>query len=271
MFEELFKNPDFQPDLLKIYPCALLKEAPLYKLWKEGKYKPYAQSQLIELVKSIKKRVPYYIRIQRISRDIPSPSIISGPAKISNLRQILTKIIKKEGWRCKCIRCREVRKTYDPKERIYLFRKDYKASGGKEIFLSFENENRTKLYSLLRLRLTSRALAKGEEENLFSSPSENIAIIREIHTYGQQLSITDRFTKSIISPQHKGLGKKLIKKAEKIAKKDYNPPTTSSHLPKGKRAPFGLNKIAVISSIGARGYFRKLGYRLEDTYMIKRF
>jgi elongator complex protein 3 len=253
MFIELFKNPDFQPDLLKIYPCALLKEAPLYKLWKEGKYKPYTQSQLIELIKSIKKKIPYYVRIQRISRDIPSPSIISGPAKISNLRQILTKIMEREGWRCRCIRCREVRKTYDPKERIYLFRKDYEASDGREIFLSFENENRTKLYSLLRLRLTS----------------ENIAIIREIHTYGQQLSIIDRFTKSIISPQHKGLGKKLIKEAEKIAKKDYNPSTTSSHLPKGKRAPFGLNKIAVIAGIGVRDYFKKLGYRLRGTYMVK--
>ena len=240
MFAELFKNPSFQPDLLKIYSCALLKEAPLYKLWKEGKYKPYSQSQLIKLVKSIKKRIPYYIRIQRISRDIPSPSIVSGPAKISNLRQILAKIIKKECWRCKCIRCREIREAYDPKERIYLFREDYKASGGKEIFLSFENKNKTKLYSLLRLRITS----------------QNKAIIREIHTYGRLHPLNQNCTGQtrVISPQHKGLGKKLIKEAEKIAKKE-----------------FGLNKIAVISGIGARGYFRKLRYRLEDTYMIKRF
>ncbi|MCX6759032.1 MAG: tRNA uridine(34) 5-carboxymethylaminomethyl modification radical SAM/GNAT enzyme Elp3 [Candidatus Nealsonbacteria bacterium] len=240
MFAELFKNPSFQPDLLKIYPCALLKEAPLYKLWKEGKYKPYSQSQLIKLVKSIKKRIPYYIRIQRISRDIPSPSIVSGPAKISNLRQILAKIIKKEGWRCKCIRCREIREAYDPKERIYLFREDYKASGGKEIFLSFENKNRTKLYSLLRLRITS----------------QNKAIVREIHTYGQLHPLNQNCTgrTRVISPQHKGLGRKLIKEAEEIAKKE-----------------FGLNKIAVISGIGAREYFRKLRYLLEDTYMIKRF
>ena len=89
MFRELFSDSNFQPDLLKIYPCALLKEAPLYKWWKAGKYKPYTEKQLINLIKEIKKRIPYYVRIQRITRDIPSQSIVAGPAKISNLRQIL--------------------------------------------------------------------------------------------------------------------------------------------------------------------------------------
>jgi len=251
MFEELFSNPNFQPDLLKIYPTALLKEAPLYQWWKTGKYKPYTNSQLINLIKSIKKKIPYYVRIQRIARDIPSQRIVAGPAKISNLRQVIAKGSKKEGWKCHCIRCREVRKNYDFKEKLYLYRQDYEASGGKEIFLSFENRNRTKLYSLLRLRTTS----------------QNKAIIREIHTYGPLVPIAEKN----LAPQHRGLGKKIIREAEKIAKKDYNPPTTSSHLPKGKRAPFGLNKIAVISAVGTRDYFRKLGYKLRDTYMVKIF
>ena len=238
MFEELFKNPDFQPDLLKIYPCAILKEAPLYRRWKKGQYKPYTKKQLINLLKSIKKKIPYYVRIQRISRDIPSQKILAGPAKISNLRQILLGAMGNENWQCHCIRCREVKEKYDPKEKLYLFHQDYEASDGEEIFLSFENKNRTKLYSLLRLRITS----------------ENRAIIREIHTYGQLHSFkkTYRGRASVSSPQHKGLGKKLIRAAEKITKKEFN-----------------LNKIAVISGIGARDYFRKLGCRLQDTYMIK--
>lgn len=235
MFKELFKNPDFQPDLLKIYPCALLKEAPLYKWWKMGKYKPYTEKQLINLVKSIKKNIPYYVRIQRITRDIPSPRIIIGPAKISNLRQIIAKESKKEGWQCKCIRCREVKEKYDPKEKIYLFRQEYKASDGKEIFLSFENKNRTKIYSLLRLRITSK----------------NESIIREVHTYGQQIPLRWGTILSI-SPQHKGLGKKLIKTAEKITKKDFD-----------------LKKVTVISGVGVKNYFRNLGYTLKDTYMVK--
>lgn len=240
MFEELFKNPDFQPDFLKIYPCALLKEAPLYKWWKRGKYQPYRNKELINLIKLIKQKIPYYVRIQRITRDIPSQKIIAGPAKISNLRQILAEDMKKptvstqEGWKCKCIRCREVRENYNPKEKLCLFRQNYEASGGKEIFLSYENKSRTKLYSLLRLRITS----------------QNKATIREIHTYGQLIPIAQKK----IAPQHRGFGKKLIKEAEKITEREL-----------------GLKRIVVISAVGARDYFRKLGYKLKDTYMVKEF
>lgn len=233
MFEELFKNPDFRPDLLKIYPCALLKEAPLYKLWKKKKYHPHTKSQLINLIEKIKKLVPYYVRVQRITRDIPSQRIAKGGAKVSNLRQILGEKMKKDGWQCKCIRCREVRKNYNPKEKIYLFRQDYKASDEKEILLTFENKARTRLYSLLRLRITSK----------------DRAIIREIHTYGLQLPIG---LTSDISPQHKGLGKKLVREAEKIAKKESV-----------------IRRMTAISAVGARDYFRKLGYKLTDTYMAK--
>jgi len=230
MFKELFTNQDFQPDLLKIYPCALLKEAPIYKLWKNKQYKPYTEKQLISLIKAIKQHIPAYVRIQRISRDIPSSKIIAGPAKISNIRQIL----KNQNLKCKCIRCREIRTNYNQKEKPQLIRKDYKASGGKEIFLSFETK--TKLYSLLRLRKTSN----------------NQAIIREIHTFGQQLPLNER--QNTLSPQHQGLGKKLVKETEKITKKEFK-----------------LKKISVISAIGTRNYFGKLGYKLENTYMVKTF
>lgn len=177
IFEEIFKNPDFQPDLLKIYPCAILKEAPLYKLWRQGKYKSYSDKQLINLLLKVKKKIPYYCRIQRLVRDIPSGSIVEGPAKISNLRQVLATKAEKEGWKCRCIRCREVREDYRPKERLYLFRQDYSASDGKEIFLSYESKNRERLYSLLRLRIPSK-------EN-FILVLKGSAIIRELHTYGQ--------------------------------------------------------------------------------------
>ncbi|MDO8436334.1 MAG: tRNA uridine(34) 5-carboxymethylaminomethyl modification radical SAM/GNAT enzyme Elp3 [bacterium] len=247
MFKEIFANPNFQPDMLKIYPCALLKQAPLYKLWQKGKYKPYTEKQLMHLIELIKKCVPSYVRIQRISRDIPSGSIVAGPAKISNLRQILLAKMKREDWQCQCIRCREVRENYDQKEKIYLFRRNYQASRGKEIFLSFENKGRTKLYSLLRLRIPSRY--ETGHHNAFPI-LENAAVIREIHTYGQLSPLGGRA--SLTSPQHKGLGKKLLRESEKITKKE-----------------FGLKKIAVISGVGARGYFRESGYSLKDTYMIK--
>ena len=158
MFKEMFSDPVFRPDLLKIYPCVLLKEAPLYRSWKASKYKPYTEKELISLVKAIKKKIPCYVRIQRIARDIPSPKIITGGAKLLNLRQIIAQDMEKEGWTCRCIRCREIREEYDPKEKIRLFREDYEASEGKEIFLSFENKNQKRLYSLLRLRIPSFTL-----------------------------------------------------------------------------------------------------------------
>lgn len=113
-------------------------------------------------------------------------------------------------------------------------RKDYKSSGGKEIFLSFESKSG--LYSLLRLRKTSN----------------NQAIIREIHTFGQQLPLSEH--QNTLSPQHQGLGKKLVKEAERITKKEFK-----------------LKKISVISAVGTRNYFGKLGYKLENTYMVKTF
>ncbi len=247
MFEELFNNPDFQPDYLKIYPCALVKEAPLYRWYLKGKYKSYTKEKLINLIKKIKKKIPCYVRIQRITRDIPSPSVVTGGAKISNLRQIILKEMEKEGWQCKCIRCREVRGKYDQGEKIYLFRQDYEASGGKEIFLSFENRNRSKLFSFLKLRIPSQYFEKRKH---FLGVLVGATIIREVQTLGQLVPIG----KKKMAPQHRGLGKKLIKEAEKIAKKEFN-----------------LKKMVAISGVGVRDYFKKMGYNLSESYMVKKF
>ena len=250
MFKELFSNPNFQPDMLKIYPCVVVKNAPIYKWLKTGKYKPYSDKKLIRLLCEIKKIVPYYVRITRLIRDIPSTSIVAGN-KVSNLRQVLKKRSEEEGWNCKCIRCREIR---DQKiKKLKLFRQDYNASNGEEIFLSFENEKRINIYSLLRLRINKAGARSLECENLNNKliiPTlRNSSIVREVHTYGQMMPIRSKSNKS---PQHIGLGKKLIIEAERITREE-----------------FGLKKIAVISGVGVRDYYRKLGYRLEDGYMVK--
>lgn len=254
MFKELFETPGFKPDLLKIYPLALVKETPLYKWYKQRKYKPYSEKKLFALLLEIKKYIPYWCRVERIIRDFPSISILEGGAKVSNLRQRVQKEMTRQGLKCKCIRCREVGRAYNPKEKLYLFRQDYEASQGKEIFLTFENKKRQCLYALLRLRVP---LQLPEARPRAALPAlKNAALIREVHTYGQMTPIYRSSTPIdwIVSPQHKGLGRKLIKEAEKIAKKEFN-----------------LKKIAAISGVGVRGYYRtKLGYRLKDTYMIKK-
>jgi elongator complex protein 3 len=247
MFEELFSNPEFKPDMIKIYPCAILREAKLYRYWKQGKYKPYTEKQLFNLIKSIKQIIPYYTRIQRIIRDIPAESIAAGPAKISNMRQQLIFDMKRNNWKCSCIRCREVGENYNKKDKLKLFREDYNSSGGKEIFLSVEDLKREKIYSLLRLRIPSQIFDKQKH---YISELEGCAIIREVHTYGQLHSFVGTDKKAA---QHKGLGKKLITEAEKIAKKEFE-----------------LKKISVISGIGVKGYYKKLGYRITGTYLTKK-
>jgi len=243
MFKALFSDDKFQPDLLKIYPCAVLKTAPLYKIWQRGGYKPYSEKQLINLILRIKQKIPPYVRIQRIIRDIPGVSIIAGN-KLTNLRQMISDSGKK---RCQCVRCREIRGAYSPSDKIKLFRRDYKASGGKEIFLSFESPDKRKLYALLRLRIPD-----AKDKNL--PVLKNSVLIRELHTYGHLVPIQNTKYKILNTThaQHTGLGKKLMAEAEKIVKKETN-----------------LKRIAVISGIGVRGYYKKLGYKLEDEYMIK--
>ena len=245
MFEIVFHDGRFKPDWIKIYPTVVVKGAKLYQIWKEGNYKPYSDEELIEFLIKIKTNLPRWVRIARIMRDIPAKKIEAG-CKISNLRQKIQEIMKKRKLKCKCIRCREVRENYNPKEKIYLFREDYDASEGKEIFLSFENKNRSKLFSFLRLRIPSQIFS-GKKH--FLPVLENSAIIREIKTLGELVPIGEKG----FSPQHRGLGKKLIKEAEEIAKKEFK-----------------VKKVAVISGVGARDYWRKLNYKLKESYMIKK-
>ncbi len=253
MYKLLFSDPGFKPDMIKIYPCTVIKSAKLYKWYKAGRYKPYSDKKLFETLIKMKTATPRYCRISRLIRDIPNPDIEAGNA-ITNLREELKKEMSKRGLVCHCLRCREVghidikaikhknKKTLEPK----LFIEKYKTTGGTEYFLSFEDNKRQVVFAFLRLRLPN-------QNNLVNLKNlinlENLAFIRELHTYGQLVNVgKDEKTAS----QHKGLGKKMVAEAEKIAKKNK------------------YQKIAVISGVGVRDYYRKLGYKLEKTYMTKK-
>ncbi|OGI23704.1 MAG: hypothetical protein A3E91_00230, partial [Candidatus Moranbacteria bacterium RIFCSPHIGHO2_12_FULL_40_10] len=285
MFKKLFSDPDFQPDMLKIYPTVVVKSSPLYKIWKSSakklnsksiklskktiihftpagvkriiaKYKPLRDKQFSDFIVKVKNEViPPYVRISRLVRDVPATSILAGP-KISNLRQIIIPRSK-----CRCIRCREVGADYKINERIVLDRINYKASGGDEIFLQYVSPDKKKLFALLRLRIPKQGSSQNFQVKVqpwdlkrlnlgkFWKTLRNAVLIREVHTYGKLAKINK---KDKSSPQHIGLGKKLMREAERIAKEEFN-----------------LNKIVVISGIGVRDYYRRLGYRQKDTYMVK--
>ncbi|MFA5166533.1 MAG: tRNA uridine(34) 5-carboxymethylaminomethyl modification radical SAM/GNAT enzyme Elp3 [Candidatus Paceibacterota bacterium] len=240
MFEILFNDSRFQPDFLKIYPLAVLKEAPLYKLWKNKKFKSYTLEELSALLAQIKCSLPYYVRVERVIRDIPSQYALNEAAKVTNLRQHILEDLKKANKACHCIRCREIKGEKLKENSLELFIEKYQAGEGQEFFLSFENKERTKLISLLRLRLPFGEAILPE--------LKDAALIREVHTYGQQLEVSK---KEKSASQHQGLGRKLLEIAEQIAKKN------------------GYKKIAVISGVGVRDYYRKFDYKLSGTYMIK--
>jgi len=247
MFREIFDNPEFRPDSLKIYPCLVVKGSDLYDLWIKGLYKPYECSELIDLLAEALSYVPPYVRIQRIQRDIPAPLIEAG-CKLGNLREYVEEEMERRGKPCRCIRCREVghkmlKKGIKPRfEDMILSRIEYEASKGLEIFLSFEDKVRDILFGYLRLRIPS--------ENVHRDELKRASIVRELHVYGPMLPVGQKPREEW---QHRKLGSRLLYEAERITREEYD-----------------LRKIAVISGLGVKKYYRRLGYDYDGPYMSKR-
>ena len=241
-FKKLFNDSNFKPDMLKIYPSLVLENTALYNDFIAKKYTPYSDEEMLNVLTETKKIVPKWVRIMRVQREITPNEIQAGP-KSGNLRQMIHKRLKEQGYSCKCIRCREAglsRKNM-PSEVLKLNREEYNSSSGKEIFLSFDDKDET-IYGFLRLRKPSNMAHRNEI-------TENSCIIRELHVFGKSVKIGKHEENSI---QHSGLGRKLMSEAEKISKECFD-----------------ARKILVISAIGTREYYKKLGYKLDGPYMSK--
>jgi len=243
MFKTIFYDQRFRPDALKIYPTMVLKGTELYNYWKNGSFKPLSTQSACELVIKIKEFVPDYCRIMRIQRDIPTKFTDAG-VSITNFRQYVNNRMKTLNKKCRCIRCREPRGKMIDFESIKLKRFDYEASNSNEIFLSFEDQKNDLLIAFLRLRIPYKPFLKFIDKKT--------AGIREVHVYGTAVPIGE---KSYLENQlqHRGFGKELVREAERIAKEE-----------------FSMKKILVISGIGVREYYRKLGYKKFHYYMMKR-
>ena len=241
-FKKLFDDPQLRPDMLKIYPSLVLEKTPLYDDYKQGKYSPYSDEDLINVLTEMKKTVPKWVRIMRVMREIGPDEIIAGP-KLGNLRQIVHENLAKQGTSCKCIRCREAglsRKNLD-QQSLHLNRINYDSSGGNEAFLSYEDDDES-IYGFLRLRNPSNLAHRKEVGN-------DSCIVRELHVYGKSLKIGEKEDNEI---QHSGLGKKLMSEAERISKEEFD-----------------AKRLLVISAVGTREYYQKLGYSLYGPYMSK--
>ncbi|XP_053301923.1 elongator complex protein 3 [Pleuronectes platessa] len=244
-FIEFFENPAFRPDGLKLYPTLVIRGTGLYELWKTGRYKSYTPSALVDLVARILALVPPWTRVYRVQRDIPMPLVSSG-VEHGNLRELALARMKDMGTECRDVRTREVGiQEIHHKVRPYqveLVRRDYVANGNWETFLSYEDPEQDILIGLLRLRRCSPQSFRPELKG-------GVSIVRELHVYGSVVPVSSRDPSKF---QHQGFGTMLMEEAARIAKDEH-----------------GSGKLAVISGVGTRNYYRKMGYELEGPYMVK--
>ncbi len=244
-FRKLFEDPDFRPDMVKIYPTLVVENSQLYQHYLKGEYTPYPEDKVVDIVSEVMSFVPYWVRIMRVQRDIPANLIVAGVKK-GNLRELSQERLKKSGRTCRCIRCREVgllaHKDKLTKEELKIHKIYYNASNGKEVFISFETYDRSILVGFLRLRKPSISAHRVEVKGA--------ALIRELHVYGSVVPIG---SKSNDGWQHKGFGRKLLEEAEFISKNEFD-----------------SEKILVTSAVGTRRYYEKLGYSPTGPYMGKK-
>lgn len=237
--KELFDNPDYKPDMVKIYPCMVMPGTALETQWKQGLFKPITTDESAELISDFFRFVPQYCRVMRVQRDIPTYQTTAGVDK-TNLRQYVNKLMEKKGIRSNDIRSRESGRQIVAGKNAKLSVLEYSASCGTEFFIQIEDEKSDTLYGFCRLRFPNESLRK--------EITTDSSIIRELHVYGKAVSIGEE---DVNSSQHKGYGKQLLEMAEKITKEH------------------GKTKVVVISGVGVREYYRKLGYSDDGPYVSK--
>ena len=274
-FARLWDDAALRPDMLKIYPTLVLAGTPLQAQYERGEYEPYTDGRMARLLAAVKARVPRWVRIMRVQRELPPSAILAGP-RAGNLRQAVRGIMRAEGTACRCIRCREAglawaggggggvgvggpggeasgggrpRRAFahgaSGPPRLEVDRADYDASGGREAFVSYVDGD-GRIYGFVRLRRPSPAASRPEVAGA------DCGIVRELHVYGRSLGVGEAAWQGAPSQQHAGLGRRLMAEAERIA-----------------RGEFGADRLLVISAVGTRGYYRRLGYGRCGPYMAK--
>ncbi len=243
-FRQIFTDKRFKPDMVKFYPCLVVKGTEIYGEWKKGNFKPYTTEEARKVIVEVKKVMPKWVRTMRIQRDIPTQEIDAGVDR-SDLGSLVYQELEARNIQCNCIRCREAglkhyKKGVTPED-VQLLVEEYTASGGREFFISFEDAEKDILIGFLRLRIPYAPFR--------NEITKDTCLVRELHVYGQMLSLGERTSRGW---QHKQFGKRLLENAEEVGQQQ------------------GMKKILVTSGIGVREYYRKFGYRRVGPYMGKR-
>jgi elongator complex protein 3 len=245
-FRTIFRDERFKPDMIKIYPCLVLRGTKLYEEWRSGRYSPYDAVEAAELIAEVKRFIPRWVRVMRVQRDIPAGLIVAGVRK-SNLRQLVEERLRSSGWRCECIRCREVgirwiRDHVAPDfDSIETLIHREKASEGEDLFISVEDIRNNILIGYLRLRYPSERAHRPEIRG------RKAAVVRELHVVGPLAPVGLRLKESW---QHRGFGSHLLHEAERTAREDLD-----------------AEKMLITSALGTKRYYAKLGYAPDGPYM----
>jgi ELP3 family radical SAM enzyme/protein acetyltransferase len=253
-YEDVLCGEDLIPDYMKDYPC-LDVDFTKIKEWKaSGKWKPYSEltpdaADLKRVLVYRQKITPPWVRVNRVQRDFQEArednlGYTSCSIK-TNLAQLVKDDAEAQGIYCQCIRCCEVSTEKYAKEDIQYRVQSFTASGAREYFISaiVPRRPRNMLLGFLRLRLGSAL-----EKSIIPELVGKTAMIREVHAYGRVKHVGLNHNSGT---QHMGIGKSLLEIAENISTKA------------------GYEQIAIISGIGVRDYYRKRGYELRGTYMMK--
>ena len=249
-FKTFVTDPGFLPDEIKLYPCALVSGTQLVQKYREGAWQPYAKDELVDVLVQDVLATPPYVRISRMIRDISATDILVGN-KHTNLRQMVEQELaaKDVASRVQEIRFREINQQQVSAAELTLQDFTYTTAVSDEHFLQWVTAD-NKIAGFCRLslphwdKLTAGACDVTANE-LLVQPGQ--AMIRELHVYGQALSLGSEG----MSAQHQGLGQKLLAKASSIA------------------AEAGYTSLNVISSIGTRAYYRAQGFTDAGLYQQK--
>ncbi|AHB41399.1 Histone acetyltransferase, ELP3 family [candidate division SR1 bacterium RAAC1_SR1_1] len=295
-FQQIYDNPYIKPDEIKFYPTSVIPNTELFNLYKSGEYKPLETEEIAHIIETtLTTIIPPYTRIKRLIRDIPATEIAAG-SNVTNLNQLVhTKLQNEQNQNIKSrypffqrlygdftqyatfdeylaskdekqtsiigvapdltssreyisldTRSREIRhNTNHHEETANLVIRKYLSSVGAEYFISFE-DSLGYLYGFARLLLPKEG-STIDREGL----GANTALIRELHVYGNLQSLKKAAQEQGV--QHTGFGKQLMHIAEQIAQsKKYI-------------------KLSVISGVGVKQYYEKIGYTKEGTYVVKKF
>ena len=239
----LFSDEAFKPDMMKLYPTLVVRDTALAQLHLAGLYTPYGLENVVDLLAEMKTHVPRWHRIMRIMREIPEKDIVAG-ADAGNLRELVLRRLAEKGRRCECIRCREVALDSPASlqdDDLMMMKEEYPASGGTEVFASFEYKKAGKIAAFIRMRRPSDAAHRREVQGA--------CIVRELKVYGSVVPVAARNDSAW---QHRGLGGALLGEMERHAHDE-----------------FGARRMLVTSAVGTRAYYRRFGYEREGPYVAK--